>query len=1021
MGLTGAAIRLGNANSFGIQEASPRGCSAFDGNLYVLGASRLILMSNLAAGEGEYVSQTLIQNSSLGALGEHDGRLYLTDGSDLHVFGDPFRGIFGTADTSVTIVGDLNGVGDTLLPKGLASDGTNLHFVYDGNGDRNGSDIYSIDVTDASKTFVGKIVWPSGVTAPKPLGLFHYDGAFHVVERSQGNLYRLSDPDPTNSNAMTATRVGTATQFGVSEDAPTGSGVFNNRPYLVGSGNDAIYRFIDTDDTDPPAETDAVLQITVNPASVETSGVATVTFTFDKTVTGFSAADITISAGAKGALSGSGASYTMPITAPSSGSGTVTVSVAADAVSPGNNADSISFTYAEPVTVFSFDGMFANQNIGVGETVDWTLPEAIGGSGTYTYSLTGTLPTGLTFDETTRTITGSVAGSFASMQFTYSVNDGADTVSLTFNIAVIADPIVFSPTNIADQTWRVGSAVNLTLPSVSGGVGAKALTLTPALPAGVTFDATARTITGTPTVTAEATYTYTATDTENTTAELTFAVTVEAMSTMSEPVDFGTEAIADQNYVVGTAVDVSFPAATGGVGTLMYDFSPALPAGLTFDATARTITGTPTAAQPLRTYRYFASEDIDLVVDSDGNLASDFDSDEITDDTSVDFIDFQLQVTGALDFLGIGTVPDQVWIVNSTVSLELPAAEGGTGTISYSLSPGLPVGTTLTLRLIGGAPTAAISRMLYTWRATDANNASVVVTFNITVINPIVFVPDNIPDQSYVVGVAVDFTTPTADDGSGMLTLSISPALPLGLTFEAGVPRIVGTPRERVHGRVYRYIATNQHGIQAFVEFRIFVTATPYTLGNIDLISLLPPNATDWELAVEAMLRENILPVDENMHIKMPILDAWNPDLIPEHLIPYLGVNLSIAVDTALPVLEQRNLLKASYGIHSYEATPQALLDVIFALGYDGAVIVEGTEDPSDNTTHWAHYSICLNQNLTIADAQRMVDLVKELAPVRCKLVNVDVSAASETWDGSITFDGMHTFGQISTLTGITL
>ena len=94
---------------------------------------------------------------------------------------------------------------------------------------------------------------------------------------------------------------------------------------------------------------------------------------------------------------------------------------------------------------------------------------------------------------------------------------------------------------------------------------------------------------------------------------------------------------------------------------------------------------------------------------------------------------------------------------------------------------------------------------------------------------------------------------------------------------------------------------------------------------------------------------------------------------------------------------------------------------MIFALGYDGAVIVEGTEDPSDSTTHWANYSICLNVNLTIADAQRMVDLVKEVAPVRCKLVAVDVTAADETWNGNINFDGMHAFGQVSALTGITL
>ena len=1020
MALTGAVVRLGNANDFGIQESSPRGCSAFDENLYVLGASRLILMSNLAAGEGEYVSQTLIQNSSLGALGEHDGRLYLTDGSDLHVFGDPFRGIFGTADTSVTIVGDLNGVGDTLLPKGLASDGTNLHFVYDGNGDRNGSDIYSIDVTDASKTFVGKIVWPSGVTAPKPLGLFHYDGAFHVVERSQGNLYRLSDPDPTNSNAMTATRVGTATQFGVSEYAPTGSGVFNNRPYLVGSGNDAIYRFIDTDDTDPPAETDAVLQITVNPASVETSGVATVTFTFDKTVTGFSAADITISAGAKGALSGSGASYTMPITAPSSGSGTVTVSVAADAVSPGNNADSISFTYAAPAVVLSFDGMVANQMIGVGDTFSLTLPEGTGGSGTYTYSLTGTLPTGLTFDPAGPTITGSVAGSFASMQFTYNVNDGTDTVSLMFNIAVVADPIVFAPTNIADQIWRVGTSVNVGLPAASGGVGAITLTLTPALPASVTFSASTRLLKGIPANPAASTeYTYTATDTEGTAVSLTFHITVEAMMTMTGPVDFGTDTIADQNWVVGTAVDIQLPRPTGGMGTLMYGFSPALPDGLNFNQTTQRLTGTPTAAQSERTYRYFASEDIDLVIDGDGNLASDFDSDEITDDTSTDYIEFQLTITGVLAF--VGAVNHQLWVTGTTIDVELPRAVGGLAAITYTLAPtGLPAGTSLTDRVISGMPNMPTARVLYAWSATDGTN-TVVMTFNITVGNPIVFIPPDIANPMYQIGEPVNTLLPLATDGTmGTITLSLSPAPPTGLTFDPTTRRITGTPREIISGKQYRYQARNAV-TQAHLDFRIFVRSTAYTASNIEFQTMLPPNATEWELSVEEALRENILPVDTNLHIQMPIIDAWNPDLIPTHLITYLGLNLSIEVDSALPETEQRNLLRGSYGIHSIEGTPQSLLNIIFALGFDGAVIREGVEDPADSTTHWAHYSIEINQSITVAQAQRMVDLVKDVAPARCKLVSVDIAAGTETYDGSNTYDGTHTYGQISEVSGLVL
>ena len=483
---------------------------------------------------------------------------------------------------------------------------------------------------------------------------------------------------------------------------------------------------------------------------------------------------------------------------------------------------------------------------------------------------------------------------------------------------------------------------------------------------------------------------------------------------------FGSSTIADQIYVVGTAVDVQFPEATGGMGTLMYGFSPALPAGLTLDQTTQRLTGTPTAAQPQETYRYFASEQINSVIDADGNVAVDDAGDEVIDEATTDFIEFQLQVTGELAFLD--TVPDQLWITNVPVSLELPQATGGMGTITYALTPAtLPTGTSLTNRTISGTPTAVKVRTLHTWTATDQDGNSVTVSFNITVGNAITFIPDSIPDQMYEIGEAVEVTLPRATDGTMTSpVLSLTPALPRGLSFDRAVRKIMGVPLEVVNGRVFRYTARNSV-TSATIQFKIFVMATAYTLANRDLETLLPPNATDFELAVESMLRENFLPVDENLHVKMPIIDAWNPDEIPASLIPYLGINLSLMIDSGLGEAEQRSLLKASYGIHSYESTPRALLDVIEALGYGGAVIKEGVQDPSDTSTHWAHYSISINQPITIAAAQRLVDLVKDLAPMRCKLVSVDVVESAIYYDGSIYYDGTHTYGQISTLSGLNL
>ena len=67
--------------------------------------------------------------------------------------------------------------------------------------------------------------------------------------------------------------------------------------------------------------------------------------------------------------------------------------------------------------------------------------------------------------------------------------------------------------------------------------------------------------------------------------------------------------IAAQNYLTGTAVNFTLPAATGGNGDITYTLTGAtLPAGLTFDAATRVLTGTPTTEATAQTYTYTAAD-----------------------------------------------------------------------------------------------------------------------------------------------------------------------------------------------------------------------------------------------------------------------------------------------------------------------------------------------------------------------------------------------------------------------------
>ena len=67
---------------------------------------------------------------------------------------------------------------------------------------------------------------------------------------------------------------------------------------------------------------------------------------------------------------------------------------------------------------------------------------------------------------------------------------------------------------------------------------------------------------------------------------------------------------------VGTALDIELPEATGGAGDRLYSVSNTLPAGLSFDATTRIVSGTPTTVG--------TTEVVYAVIDAEGSAATKF-------------------------------------------------------------------------------------------------------------------------------------------------------------------------------------------------------------------------------------------------------------------------------------------------------------------------------------------------------------------------------------------------------------
>ncbi|MCY4174624.1 MAG: Ig-like domain-containing protein, partial [Cyanobacteria bacterium MAG CAR3_bin_5] len=241
------------------------------------------------------------------------------------------------------------------------------------------------------------------------------------------------------------------------ETAATVTGLTNGTAYsfeiraVNSAGNGAVATTtatpVATDTTAPTVSIGGV------PGSISSTAVFTVTFTFSEAVTGFATGDVTVTGGTKGALTGSGASYSLPVTP--TGNVNVVVTVAANAVTDGTNtgpatAESATALWNVIPTVATAIG---DQSARAGTAFSYQFPAntfADADSDTLSYTATrgddSALPTWLTFTGNSRTFSGTPQSTdVGTLSVKVTANDGnGGTVSDTFNIVVSAAPPALS-------------------------------------------------------------------------------------------------------------------------------------------------------------------------------------------------------------------------------------------------------------------------------------------------------------------------------------------------------------------------------------------------------------------------------------------------------------------------------------------------------------------------------------------------------------------------------------------------
>ena len=435
---------------------------------------------------------------------------------------------------------------------------------------------------------------------------------------------------------------------------------------------------------------------------------------------------------------------------------------------------------------------------------------------TYTAISANTSVATVSLSETTLTVSGVVAGATT---VTVSASDSSASASDTFAVTVETDtqPVLAA---IADQSYTRGVEIEaLTLPSSSTGNSPLTYSLSPALPAGLSFDAATRTLSGTPTgLQASTSYTYKVVDANADEATQSFNITV-LTPLPAAPVDF--QAIAGDARVTLTwdpANDdtISRWEYQQKQGTGDYGAWTSI-ASSDADTTAHALENLTNDTQ--YTFRLRA-------VNATGNGAS---SGELSATPTAGnnpptvqnrLADLTL-VAGATLVVDVSGTFDDHDGLNDTLTYGASSDNEFVATVSLS-------GTTLTVSSVAaGATTVTVS-------ATDNASASASDTFAVTVETNTQPGLAAIADQSYTRGVEIAaLTLPSSSTGNGPLNYSLSPALPAGLSFDAATRTLSGTPTGLQAATSYTYKVVDANADEATQSFNITVL-TPLPAAPVD-------------------------------------------------------------------------------------------------------------------------------------------------------------------------------------------
>ncbi|MCP9751982.1 hypothetical protein EGI32_13520 [Ferruginibacter sp. HRS2-29] len=421
----------------------------------------------------------------------------------------------------------------------------------------------------------------------------------------------------------------------------------------------------------------------------------------------------------------------------------------------------------------------------------------VGGGTPASYSVSPALPNGLTLNTSTGVISGNPTTTTPAADYTVTATNACGSFPVNVNITILpAAPTGLSYAELT-PSYCVGTAITNNTPSNSGGA-ATGYSVTPALPSGLSLDPSTGVISGTPLGASPATnYTVTASNSCGSAPRvINITVTTPPLS-----ISYATTTAVYCPNVAITANNVSF---TGGAPT-NYSVSPALPAGLSINATTGAISGTPTAATAAANYTITGSN-------------------TCGSQQAVVNITISPAAPTALNYSG----NTAVYCQNTLITNNTPSSTGGAPT-SYSVSPALPAGLSLDVNtgVISGTPTVLSAAANYTVTATNSCGFTTrAVNITVTTVASLTY---SAPTAVYCLNVTIANNTAT-NSGGASTSYAISPALPAGLSFNTANGTISGTPTAASAAANYTITATNSCGVSSGTVVNITVNAQTISL-----------------------------------------------------------------------------------------------------------------------------------------------------------------------------------------------